>query len=88
MDSFICVATSETIFSVAVKREQYRGSSAIYLNKITSMCLPGTRDEVLISSAGSYDLLETESHVPYENQPESEFGESHAYRKQFQAKKC
>ena len=51
------------------------------------MCLPGTRDEVLISSAGSYDLLETESHVPYENQPESEFGGSYAHRKQFQAKK-
>lgn len=40
-----------------------------------------TRDELLISSAGRYDLVETESHFPYENQPESEFAESYAYRK-------
>ena len=46
-----------------------------------------TRDEVLISSTGRYDLLETESHFPYDNQPESEFGENYAHRKQFQAKK-
>ena len=48
----MCVATSETIFSVAVKREQYRGSSEIYLNKITPCGQDFTRDEVLISSVG------------------------------------